>query len=151
MTIALTHATDLVVELSPPHEMGKSPAGKRRIIPIVGGTAQGPLLSGRILPIGADWQTVLAGGIADLDARYAIETADGAVVELISQGIRDASLEVNARIAGGEEVDPSEYYMRTSIRLESGHPDYDWVNRALFLATGGKVGNTVRLSVWRVD
>ncbi len=151
MTIALTHATDLVVELSPPHEMGKSPAGKRRIIPIVGGTAQGPLLSGRILPIGADWQTVLAGGIADLDARYAIETADGAVVEVISQGIRHASLEVNARIAGAEEVDPSEYYMRTSIRLESGHPDYDWVNRALFLATGGKVGNTVRLSVWRVD
>lgn len=151
MTIALTHATDLVVELSPPHEMGKSPAGKRRIIPIVGGTAQGPLLSGRILPIGADWQTVLAGGIADLDARYAIETADGAVVEVISQGIRHASLEVNARIASGEEVDPSEYYMRTSIRLESGHPDYDWVNRALFLATGGKVGNTVRLSVWRVD
>ncbi|WP_298282699.1 DUF3237 domain-containing protein [Novosphingobium sp.] len=151
MTIVLTHATDLVVELSRPHEMGKSPAGKRRIIPIVGGSATGPLLSGRILPIGADWQTVLAGGIADLDARYAIETEDGAVIEVISQGVRHASLDVNARIAGGEEVDPAEYYMRTSIRLETGHPSYDWVNRALFLATGGKVGSTVRLSVWRVD
>lgn len=151
MTIALTHATDLVVELSPPHEMGECPTGTRRIIPIVGGSASGPLLSGRILPIGADWQTVLAGGIADLDARYAIETADGAVIEVISQGIRHASADVHARIAGGEQVDPSQYYMRTAIRLETGHAAYDWVNRALFIARGGKVGNTVRLSVYRVD
>lgn len=149
--IALTHATDLVVELSRPHEMGDCPAGVRRIIPIVGGSAAGPLLSGRILPIGADWQTVLDGGIADLDARYAIETAEGAVIEVISQGIRHASADVHTRIAGGEQVDPAEYYMRTAIRLESGHADYGWVNRALFLARGGKVGNTVRLSVWRVD
>ncbi|WP_336981211.1 DUF3237 domain-containing protein [Altererythrobacter fulvus] len=147
----LEHAFDLVVELSRPHEMGVCPAGVRRIIPIVGGTANGPLLQGRVLNVGADWQTVLAGGIADLDARYAIETDDGAVIEVVSQGIRHAPPEVAARIAAGEAVPPSEYYMRTAIRLESGHPDYDWVNRALFLATGGKVGPTVRLSVYRVN
>lgn len=147
----LEHAFDLVVELSRPHEMGVCPAGVRRIIPIVGGTANGPLLQGRVLDVGADWQTVLADGIADLDARYAIETDDGAVIEVISQGIRHAPAEVAARIAAGEAVPPSEYYMRTAIRLESGHPDYDWVNRALFLATGGKVGPTVRLSVYRVN
>lgn len=151
MTISLRHATDLVVQLSRPHEMGDCPAGTRRIIPIVGGTATGPLLSGRILPIGADWQTVSTDGIADLDARYAIETAEGAVIEVVSKGIRHASAEVHARIAAGEQVDPREYYMRSSIRLESGHPEYRWVNRALFLAHGGKVGNTVHLSVYRVD
>lgn len=150
MTPGLEHAFDLVVELSPPHEMGTSPAGKRRIIPIVGGTAKGPLVNGKVLDVGADWQTVLAGGIADLDARYAVETEDGAVIEVISQGIRHASREVNARIARGEDVPTSEYYMRTAIRLETGHPDYDWVNRSLFLAAGGKVGSTVRLSVYRV-
>ena len=151
MTIALTHACDLVVELSPPQEMGECPVGTRRIIPIVGGSAYGPLLSGRILPIGADWQTVLKGGIAELDARYAIEAAGGAIIEVISQGIRHASAQVHAHIASGEQVDPAEYYMRTAIRLESGHPEYGWVNRALFLANGGKVGNSVRLSVYRVD
>lgn len=151
MGIALTHASDFVVELSPPHEMGESPKGVRRIIPIVGGTARGPLLNGRILPVGADWQTVLKGGIADLDARYAVETADGAVIEVVSRGIRHASAAVHARIAAGEQVDPSEYYMRTAIRLESGHASWEWVNRELFLATGGKVGNKVRLSVYRVD
>jgi hypothetical protein len=147
----LVHAADLVVELSRPHEMGNCPMGTRRIIPIVGGTSTGPLLSGRILPIGADWQTVSVDGIAELDARYAIETAAGAVIEVISQGIRHATPEVHARIAAGEQVPSSEYYMRTAIRLESGHPEYQWVNRALFLANGGKVGNTVQLSVYRVD
>ncbi|MFC3097022.1 DUF3237 domain-containing protein [Alteraurantiacibacter palmitatis] len=150
MSIALEHACDLVVELSRPHEMGSCASGTRRIIPIIGGSASGPRLSGRILNVGADWQTVNANGVAELDARYAIETAEGAVIEVVSQGIRQASAEVAARIAAGEDVPTSEYYMRTAIRLDSGHPDYAWVNSSLFLATGGKVGSTVRLSVYRV-
>ncbi|MXO58453.1 DUF3237 family protein [Altererythrobacter salegens] len=146
----LEHACDIVAQLSAPHEMGEAPGGTRRIIPIVGGTVTGPLLQGRILNVGADWQTVTANGVAQLDARYAIETPDGAVIEVISRGIRDASPEVAARIAAGEQVPLSEYYMRTAIRLECGAPAYDWVNRSLFLATGGKVGSTVSLSVYRV-
>lgn len=147
----LEHACDFVVELSPPHEMGQCPTGTRRIIPIVGGTVSGPLINGRILDVGADWQSVSADGIADLDARYAIQTTDGAVIEVVSQGIRHAPPEISARIAAGEAVPPSDYYMRTAIRLESGHPRYAWVNRALFLAAGGKAGSTVRLSVYRID
>ena len=150
MTIALEHVCDLVVELSPPHEMGAALAGTRRIIPIVGGTASGARINGRILNVGADWQTVQAGGLAQLDARYAIETDDGAVIEVVSQGIRHASAEVAARIVAGEVVPPSEYYMRTAIRLDSGHPDYAWVARSIYVADGGKVGNTVRLAVYRV-
>ena len=150
MTIALEHFCDLVVELSPPHEMGGALSGTRRIIPIVGGTATGVRINGRILNVGADWQTVQAGGVAQLDARYAIETDDGAVIEVVSQGIRHASPEVAGRIAAGEAVPPSEYYMRTAIRLDSGHPDYAWVARSIYVADGGKVGNTVRLAVYRV-
>jgi hypothetical protein len=150
MTIALEHVCDLVVELSPPHEMGAALAGTRRIIPIVGGTATGPRINGRILNVGADWQTVQAGGVAQLDARYAIATDDGAVIEVVSQGIRHASADVAARIVAGEAVPPSEYYMRTAIRLDSGHPDYAWVARSIYVADGGKVGNTVRLAVYRV-
>jgi hypothetical protein len=150
MSITLEHVCDLVVELSPPHEMGAALAGTRRIIPIVGGTARGARINGRILNVGADWQTVQAGGVAELDARYAIETDDGAVIEVVSQGIRHASVEVGARIAAGEVVPPSEYYMRTAIRLDSGHPDYAWVARSIYVADGGKVGNTVRLAVYRV-
>ncbi len=151
MSLTLEHACDFTVELSRPHELGSCSTGTRRIIPIVGGTVSGPLINGRILDVGADWQTVTANGVAELDARYGIETHDGAMIEVISRGIRHASAEVAARIAAGEEVPTSEYYMRTAIRLDSGHADYAWVNRSLFLAEGGKVGSTVRLSVYRVD
>jgi hypothetical protein len=46
----------------------------------------GSRINGRILEVGADWQTVLADGIIDLGARYAIETDDGAVIEVVSHG-----------------------------------------------------------------
>ncbi|MBU6267908.1 MAG: DUF3237 domain-containing protein [Sphingomonadales bacterium] len=150
MTPALEHVCDFVVELARPHELGDGPNGVQRIIPIVGGTVSGPLLNGRIIGVGADWQSVTADGLARLDARYALETDDGAVIEILSQGIRHASAAVAARIAGGEAVPPGEYYMRTAIRLTTGHPGYDWVNRALFIAAGGKVGATVHLQVFRV-
>jgi hypothetical protein len=146
----LSHICDLVVELSRSHEMGACPAGTKRIIPIVGGTATGSVLNGKILGVGADWQTVRADGVAELDARYAIETDDGAIIEVVSQGIRHVPPEVAARIAAGEQVSPSDYYMRTAIRLESGHPAYQWVRTALFIAAGGKVGETVRLTICRV-
>ena len=150
MSIDLEHVCDLAVELSPPHNMGDCPSGARRIIPIIGGSASGPSINGRILNVGADWLTVQAGGIADLDARYAIETHDGAVIEVISQGIRHSTPDIASRLAAGEAVAPSEYYMRTAIRLESGHPAYGWVNRSIFLASGWKAGSTVHLAVYRV-
>lgn len=151
MSPRLEPVCTFAVELSRPHEMGTTGAGERRIIPIVGGRASGPLINGRILPVGADWQTVQAGGLALLDARYAIETEDGAVIEVISQGLRHMPPGVAARAAAGEDVPFSEYYMRTAIRLETGHSDYAWVNRALFIAAGGKTGRTVHLSIFRVD
>ena len=151
MTPRLEHVTDLVVELSPPHEMGGCPQGTRRIIPIIGGSAKGALIAGRVLDVGADWQTILGDNIADLDARYAIETHDGAVIEVVSRGIRHAMPDVAARIAAGETVPTDEYYMRTAIRLSTGHGAYDWVNRSLFVAMGGKVGSTVMLAVYRLE
>ena len=78
---ALRHVCDLCVELDPIREMGPGRAGSRRIIPIVGGRVEGPELQGRILNVGADWQTIFADGLAELDTRYAMETDDGATIE----------------------------------------------------------------------
>ena len=74
----LRHLCDLFVELGAPLEIGDTPGGRRRIIPIVGGTVTGDRLSGTILNLGADWQTVFGDGSAELDTRYVLETGDGA-------------------------------------------------------------------------
>lgn len=124
----LTHVCDLSVDLDPIMALGRGRAGERRIIPIIGGTVAGPRLNGRILNLGADWQTVFADGLAELDTRYAMETGDGAVIEIVNYGYRHGPAEVLDAIALGEDVDPGAYYMRTQARLETGDARYAWVN-----------------------
>lgn len=76
----------LEVEAGPVRNSGMGRLGQRRIIPITGGRVSGPRLSGRILPGGADWMTVSHDGVSLMDARYALETEDGAVIEIVDQG-----------------------------------------------------------------
>jgi hypothetical protein len=74
------------IQLAAPQELGDTPQGRRRIIGITGGSFRGERLSGRVLPGGADWQVIRADGVADLDARYTLETADGALIYVRNHG-----------------------------------------------------------------
>ena len=141
----------LKVELGPIIEMGQGRAGKRRIIPIIGGTVEGPELSGTILNVGADWQTIFADGSADLDTRYAFETHDGAVIEVVNLGFRHGPPEVLESLAKGEEVSPDSYYMRTSARFETGDPRYQWVNKSIFVGTGMRKASAVEVAMFAVE
>ena len=147
----LRHVADLAITLDPACEMGQGRAGKRRIIPIVGGRVSGPSLNGDILNIGADWQTVFDSGLAELDTRYAFRTDDGAVIEIRNFGYRHGPDDVMQRVAAGDQVDPSSYYMRTHARLETGHPDYAWVNNTLFVAVGGRKAASVQLALYAIE
>ena len=80
---------------------------------------EGARLNGRILPGGADWQIIRTDGVADLKARYTIETEAGARILVPSDGLRHGPPEVIARLARGETVDPSLYYFRTAMRFET--------------------------------
>src|SRR4051795_3354409 len=74
---ALTFAFTLRVQVGPPTELGEMPAGRRRIIPILGGTFEGPSIRGKVLAGGADWQSIQADGLARLDTRYTLLTDTG--------------------------------------------------------------------------
>lgn len=146
----LRHVCDLYVDLDPILELGPGQAGQRRIIPIIGGRVEGPALSGRILNLGADWQTIWANGVAELEARYAFETPDGAMIEIRNYGYRHGPADVLAAVARGDEVDPATYYMRTTAQLETGDPRYDWVNRTLFSGVGARLAGQVVISLYAV-
>lgn len=148
---ALTHSFTLRVELSAPIELGQGRTGQRRIIPIVGGAALGPDITGEVLNLGADWQTIFADGAAHLDTRYAVQTADGAVIEVVNVGTRHGSLEVMKRLTAGEDVDPASYYMRTAARLETGDARYAWVNHTLFICAGLRRASAVEISYYKVN
>ena len=147
----LRHVADLTIELDTIVEMGQGQGGTRRIIPIIGGQVSGPAFSGEIMNVGADWQTIFASGLAQLDTRYAFRTDDGAVIEIRNFGYRHGPADVMQKVAAGEDVDPSQYYMRTHARLETGHPDYQWVNNTLFVGVGGRLKSSVMLSLYAVD
>ncbi|MCE8009857.1 DUF3237 domain-containing protein [Aestuariivita sp.] len=147
----LSHVCDLIVDLDPAMPLGPGRAGERRIIPITGGTVTGPRLNGRILPLGADWQTLWPSGVAELDTRYALHTGDGAVIEVINYGYRHGPHDVIAALARGEDVAPDRYYMRTQARLETGDARYEWVNRTLFLGTGQRHAAQVVISLYAID
>jgi hypothetical protein len=146
----LTHLCDLRVDLAAPIEMGEALGGWRRIIPIVGGDVSGERINGRILNLGADWQTVFGETVAELDTRYALRTHDGAIIEIRNFGYRVGPPEILARLARGEDVDPALYYMRTHPRFETGDPRYAWLNHTICVGTGLRRASSVHVSVFQV-
>ena len=138
------------ITLAPAQELGDAPLGRRRIIPITGGRFRGERLAGRVLPGGADWQVVCGDGLSQLEARYTLETDDGALVYVRNVGLRHGPAEVLAKLAAGEPVDPSRYYMRTTPTFETGAERYRWLNRIVCVATGLRRKDAVELDVYEV-
>jgi hypothetical protein len=138
------------IELAPAQELGAGPLGRRRIIAITGGRFFGQRLSGRVLPGGADWQVIRADGVAELDARYTLETEDGALVYVRNRGYRHGPADVLKRLAAGENVDPAQYYMRTTPIFETGDERYAWLNRIVCVARGARRPAAVELEVFEV-
>lgn len=138
------------VSLAAPQELGETPLGRRRIIGITGGTFSGERLSGRVLPGGADWQVIRADGVADLDARYTLETDDGALIYVRNHGYRHGPPEVLQKLAAGMPVDPALYYMRTTPWFETGAERYRWLNRMVCVGTGERRASSVKLDFFEV-
>ncbi|GAA2642116.1 DUF3237 domain-containing protein [Paractinoplanes durhamensis] len=144
----LEFLADAEITLGPVQELGETPAGCRRIIPITGGTFDGPELAGEILPGGADWQLIRPDGVAVIDTRYTLATGDGGLIYVSTQGYRHGPPEVIERLTAGETVDPADYYFRLMVRLESPAGRYAYLNRSLILATAVRLPNAVRYGAY---
>jgi len=128
----------LQVMVPTPLKIGVVPHGTRVIAPITGGTFEGPRLRGKVLPGGADWLLTRSDGVLELDLRISLETDDGALISMTSNGLRHGPPEVLAALARGETVDPATYYFRTAPRFEASAPQYAFLNRLLAVATGDR-------------
>jgi hypothetical protein len=132
-------------------DLGKVAQGRRRIVPLTGGTFAGPELSGMLVPgASADWQIVLPDGSALGDIRVTLKTDRGDLLYVRSQGVRHGSAEVLARLSRGEEVDASEYVFRTATQIETAAPDLDWLNKGVFISVGGRQVDAVIYEVYLV-
>ncbi len=130
-------------------EMGETPRGRRRMIPITGGAVEGPNFKGEVLPGGADWQIIRPDGVAELTAQYVIR-ADGANIAVINRALRHAPPEVNARLLANEKVDPALVYFRGSPTFAGASPKHDWLNKSIFVCTGERWPDGVKINFFRV-
>ena len=134
----------LEISLRPIHDLGDTPLGRRRIVPVSGGRFEGPRLRGQVLPdVGGDWLLRRTDGTFQSDVRLALRTDDGAMISLTYRGIRHAAAAVSERLARGEDVAPSEYYLRTAAFLETAAPEHWWVNDLVVVGTGRRLPDRV--------
>jgi hypothetical protein len=148
----LTRVYRLEAILGQPLDLGDVSQGRRRIVPLTGGTFIGPELNGKLVPgVSADWQIVQADGTALGDIRYTLETDRGDLLYVQSRGVRHGSADVLARLSRGEDVDPSEYTFRTSTQIETAAPDLDWLNKGVFISVAGRQPEGVIYETYLVE
>lgn len=101
---------------------------------VEGGEVWGPRLKGKVLPVGGDWLTLRKDGVCTLDVRAALESDDGAHIDVAYNGILDMGPEGHAAFLRGEV--PEQVRIRAAPRLRTAHPAYAWMNRVQFINIG---------------
>ena len=140
----------LAILIGAPIVAGDFGYGARRIIPILGGEVRGERIKGTILAHGADFQTIRPNVFTELEARYAFETDDGAIVYIENVGIRFGPKELLDRIAKGEIVDPGLIYFRSVPKFETGAEKYRWLMEYLFIGSAARHADCVVIDVHQV-
>ena len=150
---ALQLIAELSVTVAAPIEagdvQGASTRGKRRTIPITGGTVRGRL-SGRVLAGGADFQLVVSDTMAVLDARYTLELDSGTRIFVQNHALRRGSADAIAKLVRGEPVDPAAIYFRCVPTFEVSDPSLSWLTESIFIGTGARFPDRVELAFYRV-
>jgi hypothetical protein len=125
---SLEHIMTVKAKIEPLIDMGKTPSGQRRVVPIIGGTFEGPTFKGTIMPGGEDWQLIRDDGTMHLDARYWLRAEDDTIIR-----VHNSVLVTLPPKAPGEPPPPS--YARSSVKLEAPIGKHDWLNKAIFVGT----------------
>lgn len=112
-----------IVTLGPSIAVGQTPRGYRNIVPITGGTFEGPDIKGTILPGGWDWQLTRPDGCTEIEADYMLKTDDGVVINVINEGVLCPPKDGVATP------------VRTQPRFEAPLGRYGWLNSATFIGT----------------
>jgi hypothetical protein len=145
----LEPAFDVTATLGPLEDHGITRAGHRRVVPITGGLVSG-LVDAEILAGGADWQVVRPDGSTEIDTRYSARTPVGEYVHFRTSGVRSGPPEILDALLRGEPVDPSEYYFRVTVYLETSAPRLAELQRSIFVASAIRGADSVRYTAYRV-
>ena len=135
-TPQLEFAMQLKVTVGEAYSCGETQHGRRIVIPITGGTFEGPKLKGTILSGGADYQLVdTTLHRTELEAIYCIKTDDDVCIHIRNRGI----------IADG--------YFKCAPQFEApADSKYAWLNNALFVCSPDwtQQFKGIVLNIWKI-
>jgi hypothetical protein len=121
---------DLAIEARTPQPLGNG----RVVVPVSGGTFEGPRLKGRIIPPAGDWIVERADGFRILDVRILLKTDDAQAIYASWRGIADSP-------------PGAAFFARILPVFETGAAKYSWLNKVVavgvYRPTPGKIGYRV--------
>jgi hypothetical protein len=115
---------EAIVDIDKVIPLGQSPYGERRMVPITGGSFEGPGLRGKVVAGGADRQLVRRDGALALDALYELQTHDGVVIS-----VRNRVL-----IRSHKDAQPGRYAFST-VDIVAPDGAYAWLNDYVYVGT----------------
>lgn len=145
-----TYIGELMMEVTGSYMLGEAPVGKRRLDRLDKGHFKGPKIQAELQAGGMDILLGGADGAVRPDVRLILKLDDGEILLIQYRGVRHAPNEVMQRIAKGERVPPSEYYLRTSLVFETASKKYGWMNRVVAVGVGRREPNAVYYDVFEI-
>ncbi len=140
---------EVSIEIAPPHAIGENPHGNRQIIPVTGGSFEGPRLKGKILS-GGDWALVRPDGVAELDVRETWQTEDGALLYVTKRGYLTNILALTSRFVAGEQIPHEEYYFVVTQSVETSAAQYAWLQQVVAIGMGSLLPGGIGYQVFAV-
>ncbi|MEO8717733.1 MAG: DUF3237 domain-containing protein [Burkholderiales bacterium] len=146
-----TYVGELRIEVTGSYMLGAAPLGQRRLDRLDKGHFRGPKVQAEIVAGGMDLLLGGADGALRPDVRIVLKLDDGETLLIQYRGVRHGPPEVMQRIAKGEQVAPSEYYLRTALLFETASKKYGWMNRIIGVGVGRREPGGVVYDVFEVQ
>lgn len=135
-------AFEEIVNLGTAQQVGDTARGGRLMIPITGGTFEGPGIKGTIVPGGWDWQLRRADGCTEIEADYMLRTDDDVIINVVNKGVLCPPRD-------GVAIP-----VRTHPVFETPRGKYEWLSQAGFIGTlemaTGTPGPAVKIRFYRM-
>ena len=144
-----TYLGELRIEVTASYMLAETPLGRRRLDRLERGHFKGPKINAEIVS-GMDLLLSCADGALRPDVRLVLKLDDGEFMLIQYRGVRHGPPDVMARIANGEPVAPSSYYLRTGLVFETASKTYDWMNRIVGVGVGRREPTAAVYDVFEV-
>lgn len=133
------------------HIIESIPGGTRRRIDLLGeGSVTGPRLNGTVLPGGVDALLTRNDGSLTPDVRLVVKTHDNSLIFVQYRGVRHGKPEMMERIAAGEHISPTEYYLRNAPFFEASYGPYQWLNHIVSVGVGRREPDSAVYDIYEI-